>query len=155
MAPYESFRTADREIVVAVTNDKSWASLCRLAEFQKLANDPRFAEPALRNNNRAVLVPAFEAILRTRPAAHWLAMFDAAGIPAEPINTLPEILDHPQVADRDMLIEVEYPPGSGNGIRTAGMPWRQVAAERPVLSPPGLGQHTEEVLSALSRRTPT
>jgi crotonobetainyl-CoA:carnitine CoA-transferase CaiB-like acyl-CoA transferase len=151
MAPYESFRTADREIVVAVTNDKSWAGLCRLPEFQTLATDPRYAEPALRNNNRAALVPAFEAILRTRPAAHWLALFDAAGIPAEPINTLPEILDHPQVTERDMLIEIEYPPGSGNRIRTAGMPWRAVAADRPVLSPPGLGQHTDEVLSDLQK----
>ena len=32
MGPYESFRTADREIVIAVTNEKSWASLCRLPE---------------------------------------------------------------------------------------------------------------------------
>jgi crotonobetainyl-CoA:carnitine CoA-transferase CaiB-like acyl-CoA transferase len=151
MAPYESFRTADREIVVAVTNDKSWASLCKLREFQSLAKDERFAEPALRNSNRAVLVPAFEAILQTRPASYWLSLFDASGIPAEPINTLPEILDHAQVKGRGMLIEVEYPPGSGNRIRTAGMPWRAVAADRPVLSPPGLGQHTEEVLSKLPK----
>jgi crotonobetainyl-CoA:carnitine CoA-transferase CaiB-like acyl-CoA transferase len=99
-----------------------------------------------------VLVPAFEAILQTKPAAYWLSLFDAAGIPAEPINTLPEILDHPQVAGRGMLIEIEYPPGSGNRIRTAGMPWCAVAADRPVLSPPGLGQHTEEVLSELRKR---
>jgi crotonobetainyl-CoA:carnitine CoA-transferase CaiB-like acyl-CoA transferase len=151
MAPYESFRTADREIVVAVTNDKSWASLCKLPEFRSLAKDERFAEPALRNSNRAVLVPAFEAILQTRPASYWLSLFDASGIPAEPINTLPEILDHPQVKGRGMLIEVEYPAGSGNRIRTAGMPWRAVAADRPVLSPPGLGQHTEEVLSKLPK----
>lgn len=151
MAPYESFRTADREIVVAVTNEKSWASLCRLPEFESLAKDKRFAEPAMRNNNRAVLVPAFEAILQTKPAAYWLSLFDAAGIPAELINTLPEILTHPQVTERGMLIEVEYPPGSGNRIRTAGMPWRAVAADRPVLSPPGLGEHTEEVLSELRK----
>jgi crotonobetainyl-CoA:carnitine CoA-transferase CaiB-like acyl-CoA transferase len=151
MAPYESFRTADREIVVAVTNDKSWAALCRLPEFQSMGKDERFAEPALRNSNRAVLVPAFEAILQTRPASYWLSLFDASGIPAEPINTLPEILDHAQVKGRGMLIEVEYPSGSGNRIRTAGMPWRAVAADRPVLSPPGLGQHTEEVLSKLPK----
>jgi len=113
----------------------------------------RFAEPALRNNNRAVLVPAFEAILRTQPAAHWLAVFDAAGIPAEPINTLRKFSITRRSADRGMLIEVEYPAGSGNRIRTAGMPWRAVAAEGPVLSPPGLGQHTEEVLSELHLRS--
>src|SRR2546428_12325149 len=95
-APYESFRSADREIVIAVTNEKSWAGLSRLPEFHSLARDERFAEPAMRNHNRAVLVPAVEAILQARPAAYWLKLFDAAGIPAEPINTLPEILEHPQ-----------------------------------------------------------
>ncbi len=148
MSPYESFRTADREIVIAVTNEKTWGSVCALPECRALAADPRFATQPMRNENRAALVPAVDAILRSRPAAYWLDAFDAAGIPAEPINTLPEILAHAQVTGRDMLIEVEYPPGSGRKIPIAGMPWRAVAAQRPVRSPPGLGQHTEEVLGA-------
>jgi len=45
-----------------------------------------------------------------------------------------------------MLLDFEYPPDSGNRIRTAGMPWRDVAREGPVRPPPVLGQHTEEVL---------
>ncbi len=149
MAPYESFRTADREIVVAVTNDKTWASLVALPEFAPLAADPRYADQPSRNRNRAALVPAIEAVLTTRPAAHWLAAFDAAGIPAEPINTLPEVLALPQLLERDMLPEVEYPPGSGNRIRIAGMPWRAVARDGPVRSPPGLGQHTAEILAEI------
>ena len=151
MAPYESLHTADREIVVAVTNEKVWACLRRLPEFAEMANDARFASPPLRNEQRHVLVPAFEAILRTRPSAYWLEAFDAAGIAAEPINTLPEILDHPQVVQRGMMHEFEYPPGSGNRIRTAGMPWRAVAADRSILPPPTLGQHTDEVLAALQQ----
>ena len=149
MAPYESFHAADREIVIAVTNEKTWASFIALPECRTLAEDERFATQPLRNQNRATLVPAVDAILSTRPAAYWLAAFDAAGIPAEPINTLAEIVAHPQVTGRDMLIEVEYPAGSGNRIRTAGMPWRAVAADRPLRSPPGLGQHTDEVLREL------
>ena len=146
MAPYESFRTADREIVIAVTNEKTWASFCALPECRPLAHDPRFATQPQRNEHRDALIPAVEAILRTRASEYWLRAFDAAGIPAEPINTLPEILAHAQVRAREMLIEVEYPPGSGRRIATAGMPWRAVAASGPVRSPPALGQHTEEVL---------
>ena len=78
-----------------------------------------------------------------------LEVFDAAGIPAEPINTLPEVLAQPQVTDRAMVLEFEYPPESGNRVRTAGMPWRAVAADRPLMPPPALGQHTEEVLREL------
>ncbi len=153
MAPYESFRCADREIVIAVTNEKNWQGLVAMPDFAALAADPRYADQPLRNTNRAVLVPAIEAILRTRPAAEWLAAFDAAGIPAEPINRLDEVMALPQLAERGMLLEVEYPPGSGNRIRTAGMPWRAVARQGPaVRSPPSLGQHTAEVMGEIEER---
>ena len=151
MGPYESFRTADREIVIAVTNEKAWASLCRLPECAALAVDPQYATQPLRNQNRATLAPALETILRTRDAGHWIGAFDRLGIPAETIKTLPEILAHEQVASRQMLLDIEYPPGSGMHIPIAGMPWRAVAAQRPVLNPPALGQHTDEVLRELAQ----
>ncbi|GGJ05495.1 CaiB/BaiF CoA transferase family protein [Neoroseomonas lacus] len=153
MAPYESFRTADREIVIAVTNEKNWTGLVALPDFAPLTADRRYEDQPSRNRNRATLVPAVEAILMTRPATHWIAVFDAAGIPVEPINTLAETLALPQLVERGMLVEVEYPPGSGNRIRTAGMPWRDVAREGPVRSPPALGEHTTEVLNAIERES--
>ena len=146
MAPYESFRAADREIVVAVTNDKNWASLTEIPDFAPLRDDPRFADQPARNRARAVLIAALEAIFPRRGAAEWLELLDARGIPAESVNTLAEVAAHPQVTGRGMLLEFEYPPGSGNRIRTAGMPWRDVAREGPVRPPPTLGQHTEDVL---------
>jgi len=149
MAPYESFETADREIVIAVTNEKTWTSLCQLPECAPLAADPRFATQPLRNENRASLVPAVAAALKTRPSAYWLAECDRLGIPAEPINDIDEILKTDQIRARGILLPVEYPPGSGTHISIAGMPWRDVAADGPVRSPPSLGQHTEEVLREL------
>jgi crotonobetainyl-CoA:carnitine CoA-transferase CaiB-like acyl-CoA transferase len=146
MSPYESFRTADREIVIAVTNDKTWASFCRIPECAALGQDPRFSTQPLRTANRAALVPAVEAALLGRPAGYWLAECDRLGIPAEPINTLPEILASDQVRARGMLLEIEYPPGSGHRIPIAGMPWREVAAPGAVRAPPTLGQHTDDVL---------
>ena len=150
MAPYESFRAADREIVIAVTNQKSWTSSSGCRSSLPLNEDPRFATPPLRNENRAALVPAVEAVMMTRPAAYWLEAFDRIGIPAEPINTLPEMMEHPQARPRGMLQEVEYPPGSGKRIKTAGMPWRTVAADR-FRSPPDLGEHSEEILAELAK----
>lgn len=146
MAPYESFRTADREIVVAVTNEKIWAALGRLPEFNSLTRDPRYDTPPQRNELRRQLIPAFEAILQTQPAAHWISSFDAVGIPAELIYSLVEILEHPQLRERGILTQIEYPAGSGHKITTAGMPWREVASNRPLRPPPTLGQHTQEVL---------
>jgi crotonobetainyl-CoA:carnitine CoA-transferase CaiB-like acyl-CoA transferase len=149
-SPYESFRCADRDIVIAVTNEKSWLSFCRQPEFAGFAKDPRYQSQPLRSANRASLLPQLNAIFQTKPAAYWLAAFEQLGIPAEPINRLEEIMAHPQVAIRNMLIEVEYPPGSGNMVRTVGMPWRAVAASDAQKGPPGLGQHSDEVLAELA-----
>jgi len=88
-------------------------------------------------------------VFQTRPAAYWLAAFEKLGIPAEPINTLDEIMRHSQLDLRNMLLDIEYPPGSGNVVRTAGMPWRAVAAPGAPKSPPGLGEHTQDVLREL------
>ncbi len=146
MAPYESLRCADREIVIAVTNEKTWASFIALPDFAALGADPRWVDPPGRNTNRVPLLEAIETILGTRTAGEWLAIFDGVGIPAEPINTLPEVMALEQVAQRGMLVEVEYPPGSGNRIPTAGMPWKAVARDGAVKPPPALGADTEAVL---------
>jgi crotonobetainyl-CoA:carnitine CoA-transferase CaiB-like acyl-CoA transferase len=152
MSPYESFRCGDREIVMAVTNQKAWTTLTELPEFASLGKDARFTTPPLRSENREVLVPAVEAVMMTKPTIYWLETFDRVGIPSEPINTLTEMMENPQVAFRGMLQEIEYPPNSGNKIQTAGMPWRQVAAKR-FRSPPDLGQHTDEILAELAKLT--
>jgi crotonobetainyl-CoA:carnitine CoA-transferase CaiB-like acyl-CoA transferase len=65
------------------------------------------------------------------------------------VNTLDEVARHPQVTGRGMLLEFEYPPGSGNMVRSAGMPWRDVARAGPVRPPPTLGQHTAEVMAEI------
>jgi crotonobetainyl-CoA:carnitine CoA-transferase CaiB-like acyl-CoA transferase len=152
MAPYESFRAADREFVIAVTNDKSWASLIAIPDFAHLRDDPRFADQPARNRAREAVVAALADIFLRRNAAEWLALLDAAGIPAELVNRLEEVAAHPQLAARGMLLEVEYPPGSGNRIRTAGLPWRDAARPGAVRPPPMLGEHTAEVLAGLPRR---
>jgi len=149
MAPYESFRCADREIVIAVTNEKSWAQLAAIAEFSGLGRNRDFATPPLRSRNRSRLLAEVERIFLEKPAAYWVALLEKAGIPVEPINRLDEILEHPQLRERGSLIGVEYPKGSGRSIVTSGMPWRAVAREDGPRNPPDLGEHTEEVLREL------
>jgi crotonobetainyl-CoA:carnitine CoA-transferase CaiB-like acyl-CoA transferase len=149
MAPYDSFRCADREIVIAVTNEKSWTQFAAIAEFGGLGSNPNYATPPLRSQNRKQLLAEVERIFLEKPANYWMAVLEKAGIPVEPINRLDEILDHPQLAERGSVIPVEYPAGSGNFIMTSGMPWRAVAREDRTRNPPDLGEHTEEVLREL------
>jgi crotonobetainyl-CoA:carnitine CoA-transferase CaiB-like acyl-CoA transferase len=148
-APYESFRCADREIVIAVTNEKSWQQFVSIEEFASLGANPNYKTQPLRSQNRKQMLAEVERTFLTKPAQHWLLALERVGIPAEPINTLDDILAHPQLTERGAIMPVEYPPGSGNRINIAGMPWRAVASEVPYRSPPDLGQHTREVLDEI------
>lgn len=147
MAPYESFRTATRDIVISLATEKRWEQLCTMPEFAALRENPRYGSQELRNRNRGLLCPEIQAIFVTRSAGHWLEKLQGLGLPAAPVNELPEILAEPHLARRGTLMEVEYPSGSGRKIRIPGMPWRDVAARGPVRNPPRIGEHTGEVFA--------
>ena len=52
----------------------------------------------------AVLTGAF----KTRPAEHWLAALDEAGVPCGPVNDMLQALADPQTIAREMVVEVEH-----------------------------------------------
>ncbi|MGO9135362.1 MAG: CaiB/BaiF CoA transferase family protein [Methylovirgula sp.] len=109
ISPFAIFATADAPIVIAAGNDSLYRKLCEALELMPLADDPRFTTNALRCTNFDALKQAIDAALSTHPAAHWLAVLEKAGVPAGPINTIADALQHPQVAARHMLVESEDP----------------------------------------------
>lgn len=149
MAPYESFAGSDREFVMAVTNEKAWKAFVSLKEFAHLGENPRYRTQVDRNVNRVDMVNEIRTIFATEPADYWLEELDKRGIPSEPILTLAEVVSLPHVTERGSLMEIEYPPNSGVMTTIPGMPWKDVAAPKVFRNPPGLGQHTSEVLAEL------
>lgn len=149
MAPYESFAASDREFVMAVTNEKAWKAFTSLSEFAHLGDNPLFRTQVDRNLNREVMLNEIRDIFATRTADYWLAELDKRGIPSEPILTLDEVVELPHVLERGSLMQIEYPPNSGVMTTIPGMPWKDVAAPKVSRNPPGLGQHTDEVLAEL------
>lgn len=149
MAPYESFPASDREFVMAVTNQKAWMAFVSIPEFAFLDTIPEFKKQVDRNVNRVRMLEMIYAVFKTRTADEWLAVLDRLGIPSEPILTLPEVVALPHLQQRGSLMEIEYPPGSGEKVVIPGMPWKDVAAPAVQRDPPSLGQHTNEVLEEL------
>src|SRR5262249_8482994 len=73
-APYGGFRTADGWLVLAgAGSEEMWRRACRALGRDALAEDPRFADNALRVANRDSLTQEIEAVLTSRPTAYWLA----------------------------------------------------------------------------------
>jgi CoA:oxalate CoA-transferase len=115
ITPFAIFRTADQPIVIAAGNDGLFQKLCETLGKPEWAHDPRFANNAGRLAAAGELAAGIEQVLASHGAAHWLAVMEAAGVPAGPINDIAQALAHPQVAARQMIVEA-------GGIRMVGNP---------------------------------
>jgi crotonobetainyl-CoA:carnitine CoA-transferase CaiB-like acyl-CoA transferase len=140
IVPYQVFAASDAHFVLAVASESLWQRLCAVLEKPEWLDDKRFAENADRVRNRAALCPALAELFLRRPLAYWLALFQSAGIPATPINTVKQALEHPV---NGMRIELEQIPMIGSPLRLEQTPVRYL---RP---PPQLDQHREEILREL------
>jgi crotonobetainyl-CoA:carnitine CoA-transferase CaiB-like acyl-CoA transferase len=159
IVPYQVFETAPApeggkdHIILAVGNDGQFARFCDLAGRPDLAHDPRFARNQDRVRNRAVLVPLLEDLMKQRGKLQWLAALEAAKVPCGAINNLAEVFEDPQVQQRRMVDSWQHPLKPD--LRLVASPMKlsatPVRTQRP---PPLLGQHTDEVLAGLLRRTP-
>jgi crotonobetainyl-CoA:carnitine CoA-transferase CaiB-like acyl-CoA transferase len=145
IVPYQAFRAADREFIVAVGNDRQFRALCQLIDRPDLAGDPRYNTNPKRVENRAALVSELQSIFLTRPANAWVEGLLAAGIPAGPIHDVATALNDPQVAARGLLHSVS--DLRGEVLRLVGFPAQLSNTPAEIHSPPpALGQHTDEVL---------
>lgn len=148
IVPYQPFDAADRPIIIAVGNDRQFARLADICGHSEWARDPRFSSNEARVANRAEIVGLVSACIRTKPAAKWLENFEAAGIPAGPINSISQALADVQAQHRAMVRTIAGTPLVGSPVRLDG--------ERPDsdLPPPALGQHTSEILARIGLESP-
>jgi crotonobetainyl-CoA:carnitine CoA-transferase CaiB-like acyl-CoA transferase len=147
IVPYQAFATGDGHLMLAVGNDRQFASLCTIAGRPELATDERFRTNAGRVAHRAVLVPELAVLLRGRTTAEWLAALSPASVPCGPINDLAAVFAEPQVRHRALCFELPHPlAGRVPQIRSP-VRYSRSALEysRP---PPTLGEHTDAVLAA-------
>ncbi|MBN1658104.1 MAG: CoA transferase [Anaerolineae bacterium] len=148
ITPYEAFRARDRWFALAAANQRQWAILCRAVGQPALKDDPRFVDNNARVAHRAALRAILEEAFLARDAAEWLEVFEAAGLPCGPINTVPEVFAHPQAGARGLVEEAEHP--TAGTLRFPGFPYKLSATPAAVRRPPPcLGEHTEDVLMDL------
>lgn len=150
ITPYEAFPARDRWFALAAANERQWATLCKVLERPDLQQDARFADNQARVVHRQALREVLSAAFQTRDAGEWLEAFRQAGLPCGPINSIPEVFDHPQAQNRNLALETEHE--TAGTIRFPGFPYKLSATPAQVrLAPPLLGQHTEQVLAELLR----
>ncbi len=148
ITPYESFETADGDLVIAGGNDDIWRRLCGALDLDGLSDDPRFRTNKDRVANRDELRPIFDRVLKTRTRAEWVERLAKVGVPCGSVREISEVLADPQIVARHMIAEVDHP--TVGRTRVIGSPLKLSGTPPSVrTAPPTLGQHTETVLTEL------
>lgn len=145
ITPYQPVRVKDRDIMVAVGNDRLWERFCAVLGIEdSLMRDPRFASNPLRNESRPILMELLAPILQQRTADEWIEDLARAGVPAGPINFPDETLSDAHTKARKMVVELEHP--AIGMIRSLAFPV-QFEHSGPTYRryPPRLGEHNDEI----------
>lgn len=143
IVPYDSFQTADGEIVIAVGNDEQFTRFCDIIGREDLKEDKRFKTNKERVTNRELLIPLINEQLTKRSTQYWYEQCEANNIPSGPIQNLEQVYQDEHLAHREMFIEMEHPKAGtiemiGNPIKLSRTPVTYRKA------PPELGQHAEK-----------
>jgi formyl-CoA transferase len=147
LAPYEPYPAADGYVIVAVANPRLWSRFCSAVGLEELEHDPRFSTNTARLENRVALKERVDAVF-SRHTVDWLIdRLAAAGVPCGRVRTVEDVLRDPQLAARNMLVDIATAAGP---VRIPGNPVKlsAVASIQPS-PPPALGEHTGEVRAAL------
>jgi len=143
ITPYRGYASKDGFIVIAAGNNKLFAAFARVLGHPEWIDDTRFRTNPDRVKNQAVLYRWIEELIATRTTAEWMKALDAAGVPNAPIQTIAQVLEHPQTKALGIL--QSSPQGD---VTLLGLPI-SFDGERPAFrrAAPELGVHTDEVFS--------
>jgi CoA:oxalate CoA-transferase len=134
ITPFEAFATSDGSMIIAAGNDSLFIKMCEALGRPDMATNPEYKSNALRQKSQKKLKDEIESVLKTNTTDHWIAVVSKGGVPCGPINNIAQAIEHPQVAARNMLVDV--PDGSGGTLKLAGNPLKMSAFPDPTTRRP-------------------
>src|SRR5215467_14334543 len=139
------YRTRDGYICILVYTDRHWEAFFRIIGKPEQFHDDRFRSAAGRSRHYAEAYALMAEVLATRTTAEWLSIFQEADIPAVPMHDLDGLIDDPHLAAVGFFHTMDHP--TEGRIRVVGIPGRWSRSRLAIRRhPPGLGEHTAEVL---------
>ena len=148
VAPYETFTTANGDLMVTAGNDQLFVSLCRVLDLPDLPDDPAYAHNAERVANRTTLHGVLEDRFKRKTAAEWEVLLGAETFPCSRVRSVGDLVGDPQLDALGMLVDMPHPDISD--LRVVDVPLT-LNGERAThrLPPPRLGEQTIDILEEL------
>jgi CoA:oxalate CoA-transferase len=149
-SPSGTFRTGKGLLNIAANKQEQFEAVCTVLGHPEWAQDPRFVDRHARLQHREELRALIEEVMAGAPADHWWSALNDAGVPAGPVYTVAQALEHPQIESRGMLATFVNAPGVGRDIRIVRTGFK-LNGEAPSVAapPPQLGEHTHAILTEL------
>jgi len=146
--PYEPYLAKDGKYVnIVVATEWHWKAFCKAVGLEEIMDDPRFATNQARLKNRSELDKIIEEKMKEKTRDEWIEILLKAGVPCGAVNTIREVIEHPQTKHRGVIVDVEYP--GLDKIKLFRNPVKFSTFQTGVSRPPKLGEHTEEILKKL------
>jgi len=148
--PFQAFQTKDGYVAVALMSGTKdlWSLFCGAIDRLDIMDDPRFKTGWLRTQNYEVLEPILREAMKAKTTLEWVEGLEQLGIPCGPVNTIPQVASDPQIAARDMIINVHHP--EAGQFKVVNTPFKFSRTSCKVeRAAPDLGEHTQDVLSQL------
>jgi len=148
--PTGVFPTSDGHINIAASGGRMWERFCEVIGHPEWPSKPEWRTPKGRSNDRAAINAAIGEITQHQTAAYWINLFDQAGIPCGPINTIDQVFADPQVKHLGMATPMPRSAAAGGDTHVVASPLNFSGLSRDIRLPtPEAGDHTDEVLRSI------
>ena len=135
-------------VTIHAATDAQWARLFGLIGREDLIGDPKFDSRQSRSANIHELYSIVENSLGDKTAEEWLRLFEENDVPAGPFRTLEQVFTDPYFNESGFFDAFEHP--SEGTVKMMANPATFSDASTGVRRlPPGLGEHTAEILAEL------
>ena len=149
ITPFDVFKAKDGWMVVAAGNDMLFQRLCDILNLPNLKVDERFSTNPLRCVNHQQLKEELEKRLCDETCKHWINLLVENNIPTGEYNNLAQVLESPQIQEREMLLDVFSK--NGRKLTVAGNPIHIGSFVAKVKrNPPTLDQDRQEIIKGLN-----
>jgi crotonobetainyl-CoA:carnitine CoA-transferase CaiB-like acyl-CoA transferase len=151
LAPYGLFKSSDGEVAVAPASDKFCNVFLKCIELSDLLDQNLYKNNENRMKNRDSLNNIINGKMSKKTSDFWIKKLNDAGCPAAKVASLPDALNSQLIKDSEMIISSSGP--EGRKIKMTGFPVKlSETPARLYLSPPLLGEHTEEILKTINKK---
>ena len=149
-SPSGTFKTGQGLLNIAANQQEQFEKLCDLIGRRELASDPRFVNREDRKKLRFELKAEIELGLAAKSAKEWSELLNQNGVPAGEVLSIPEILEHPQIAGRELIKKFQNAPNVERAIAVVRSGFHLASGDpQPTVPPPSLGADTEKILAEL------